>query len=194
MTTKQEETSKKTIDRLMTIDDILNMFPGKAQRLSYEINRAGLHCVGCHAATWETLEGGTRKHGINEEKLLELIDRLNKLLDEPEDEASVTLTPRAAKKYLEILEEDGKQGWGLRFDEIKAGCSGFEYQLDYSEKALEDDEIFESHGVQIHLKKGKVSRLVGSTIDYVDGLNGTGFKVSNPNVKKSCGCGTSHGY
>lgn len=194
MTTKQEESSKKYIDRLMTIDDILNMFPGKAQRLSYEINRAGLHCVGCHAATWETLEGGTRKHGINEEKLLELIDRLNKLLDEPEDEASVTLTPRAAKKYLEILDEDGKQGWGLRFDEIKAGCSGFEYQLDYSEKALEDDEIFESHGVQIHLKKGKVSRLVGSTIDYVDGLNGTGFKVSNPNVKKSCGCGTSHGY
>ncbi len=194
MSEGQTAQSKKSIDRSMTIDDILNMFPGKGQRLSFEINKAGLHCVGCHAATWETLENGAHKHGLGEEQLLKLIAALNKLLDEPEDVLTITLTERAAKKYLEILAEDDKQGYGLRFDELRSGCSGFEYHLDYSEKATPEDEIFESYGIQIHVPKAKLAKLLGSTIDYVDGLHGTGFKVSNPNVKKSCGCGSSHGY
>jgi iron-sulfur cluster assembly protein len=74
-----------------------------------------------------------------------------------------------------------------------AGCSGFEYLLDYSEKALPEDEVFEAHGTQIHVNKKMLKRLLGSVIDYVEGLN-PGFKITNPNVKASCGCGSSHGY
>ena len=102
--------------------------------------------------------------------------------------------PRAAKKYTEILEEEGKQGWGIRFAERMAGCNGFEYALDYSEKANDDDDIFESQGIEIHIHKKMLGRLIGSSIDFVDGLQGSGFKISNPNVRSSCGCGTSHGY
>lgn len=194
MTTETTDPKQK-IHRHLTIDQILSMFPFKAQRLSQEITNAGLHCIGCQAATWETLEAGMFGHGMDDAAIDKLVHRLNSLLNEPEaNPTTITLTPRAAKKFLSILSEEDKQGWGLRFGDRMAGCSGFEYVLDYSEKAEADDEIFESNGIQIHVNKGSAKRLLGSEIDYVDGLQGSGFKVSNPHVKASCGCGTSHNY
>jgi iron-sulfur cluster assembly protein len=186
--------AKVKISRQMTIDSILGMFPNKAQRLSQEITNAGLHCIGCHAATWETLEQGMYGHGKTDDEINRLVAKLNDLLDEKVDHSTITITPRAAKKYLSILDSEGKQGWGIRFDEKMAGCNGFEYVLDYSEKAREDDETIVSQGIEIHIKKSMMDRLLGSEIDYIDGLQGSGFKISNPNVKSSCGCGTSHGY
>lgn len=178
----------------MTIEEILGMFPYKAQRLSQEITNAGLHCVGCHAAVWETLEAGMYSHGKTDDQIDELVKRLNALLDEEIDLTSIRITPRGAAKFLEILSEEGKQGWGLRFAEELAGCNGFEYVLDFSEKAEQDDQVYESQGIEIHIKKAMVPRLLGSEIDYVEGLRGSGFKISNPNVRSSCGCGSSHNY
>jgi iron-sulfur cluster assembly protein len=187
-------TKQKKIDRQMTIEEILSLFPHKAERLSQEISGAGLHCVGCHAATYETLEAGMLGHGMSNEAIERLVKRLNALLEEEVDLSTIQLTERAAKKYKEILAEENKEGWGLRFGEQMAGCNGFEYLLDYSEKASEDDVLFESLGIQIHVNKMMLKRVLGAVIDYVDGLHGSGFKVSNPNVKSACGCGTSHGY
>lgn len=194
MTTTQPNKEKVVIHRQMTIEQILSLFPYKAQKLAQEITRAGLHCVGCHAATWETLEAGMLGHGMAEEQINTLVQRLNALLEEEADMTSITITSRAAKKYLEILEEDAKSGWGIRFEERMAGCNGFEYVLDFSEKAEKDDETFVSQGIEIHVNKAMVPRLLGSEIDYLEGLQGAGFKVSNPNVRSSCGCGTSHNY
>lgn len=187
-------TTTTKITKDMTIDEILTAFPSKAQKLAQVLTQAGLQCVGCHAATYETLEVGMLGHGYTKEALENVLVKLNKVLEEKQDLSTINLTPRAAKKYLEILAEEGKEGWGMRFSEEMAGCSGFEYVLDYSEKANADDEIFVCHGIEIHVKKGLVSRLMGSEIDYVDGLSNAGFKVTNPNVRSSCGCGTSHGY
>lgn len=184
----------KTITRQMTIEEILGMFPYKAQRLSQEITNAGLHCVGCHAAVWETLEAGMYSHGKTDAQIDELTRRLNALLEEKVDLSSISITARGAAKFLEILSEEQKQGWGMRFAEEMAGCNGFEYVLDFSEKAEDDDQIFESQGIEIHIKKAMVPRLLGSEIDYVEGLRGSGFKISNPNVRSSCGCGSSHNY
>jgi iron-sulfur cluster assembly accessory protein len=196
MTTKASANQNKTvIHRHMTIEGILALFPTKAQRLAQEINSAGLHCMGCHAATWETLEVGMLSHGKTEADIERLLKRLNDLLNEEEPEATtISLTKRAAEKFQNILNDEGKHGWALRFGDKMAGCSGFEYILDYSEKALSDDEIFESHGIEIHVNKASAQRLMGSEIDYVDGLHGSGFKISNPHVKTSCGCGSSHSY
>lgn len=194
MTQNAQTQAGKKIHRHMTIEEILSLFPYKAQKLSQEITNAGLHCVGCQAATWETLEAGMYGHGMTDEAIERLLGRLNALLEEEIDTTTITITKRAAQKYLEILAEEGKQGWGLRFAERMAGCSGFEYALDYSEKALPDDTTFESMGIQIHVNNAMVGRLLGSEIDFVDGLHGSGFKISNPNVKASCGCGSSHNY
>jgi iron-sulfur cluster assembly accessory protein len=194
MSQQNSPEARQRIARDMTIEEILNLFPHKSQKLSYEITNAGLHCVGCHAATWETLEAGMIGHGMDDSAIDRLVGRLNLLLDEESDPDTISITPRAAKKYLEILEEDGRTGWGLRFEERMAGCSGFEYALDYSEAATADDQVFESNGIQIHIDKRSAPRLLGAEIDYIDGLHGSGFKISNPNVKSSCGCGSSHNY
>ncbi|MDR3623899.1 MAG: iron-sulfur cluster assembly accessory protein [Chlamydiales bacterium] len=188
-------TENNTITSDMTIEDILGMFPNKSQRLAHEISKAGLHCAGCHAATWETLEAGMLSHGKTLPQVDALVQALNNLLAETSDPETISLTPKAALKYQEILKEDGKSGWGLRFSEQPAGCSGLEYVLDYSEKPDADDAVFECWGVDIHVKKGMVPRLLGSEIDYIEGgLQGGGFKISNPNVKSSCGCGDTHSY
>lgn len=194
MTTTDQQKGNIVIHRQMTIEQILSLFPNKAQKLSQEITRAGLHCVGCHAATWETLEAGMYGHGMNDDQINTLVERLNALLKETSDPTTISITARAAKKYLEILNEDNKQGWGIRFEEKMAGCSGFEYVLDFSEKAEADDEVYTSNGIEIHVNKSMVSRLLGSEIDYVDGLQGAGFKISNDKVRSSCGCGNSHNY
>ncbi|MCB1136703.1 MAG: iron-sulfur cluster assembly accessory protein, partial [Chlamydiia bacterium] len=115
-------------------------------------------------------------------------------LAEKQDLSTISLTPRAARKFLAILAEEGKQGWGMRLDEKAAGCSGFEFVLDYSEKAKDGDVVIESQGIEIHVRSEIEQRMRGTEVDFIDGLNGSGFKESNPNVKASCGCGSSHNY
>lgn len=179
----------------MTIEEILSLFPQKAQRLSQEITNAGLHCIGCGAASWETLEAGMMGHGMGQEEIDRLVKRLNALLEEADQHPDkIEITPRAASKYLSILEAEGKQGWGLRFSEKVSGCNGFEYILDFSKEPTDEDEVFISNGISIHVKKEMVERMLGSEIDYIESLQSSGFKVSNPNVRSACGCGSSHGY
>lgn len=194
MATTDTTEKKAKIDRHMTIEGILSSFPGKAQALAHTLTSAGLHCVGCGAATWETLEAGVLGHGMSEEALDQLEAKLNAVLEQEEDLTTITLTPKAASKFFAVCEEEGMVGYGLRFEERAAGCSGFEYHLDFSEKSNPDDTIFESEGIEIHVNNAMAPRLIGSSIDYVDGLSNSGFKVSNPNARSSCGCGTSHGY
>jgi hybrid cluster-associated redox disulfide protein len=136
------------ITKEMTIEEILSGFPQKSQKIAQELTQSGLHCVGCGAATWETLESGVLGHGFDEPYLEALLGRLNGILQEETDPNQITLTKRAAKKYQEILEEEGKVGYGLRFEDRAGGCSGFEYVLDYSAQAEEDDVVFVSEGVQ----------------------------------------------
>lgn len=185
---------KKRIDREMTIEDVFLYFPEKSQKLAQEMTNAGLHCVGCSAATWETVENGLMSHGMNNEQIEELIGRLNAILDQQVDTTTVTMTKRAAEKFLAILEAEKKKGWGLRLTEKPAGCNGYEYSLDFSQKATDKDKVFISEGVEIYADKEELDHLLGCEIDYVDGLQGAGFKITNPNAKSSCGCGSSHGY
>lgn len=194
MSTAEAQKTPKKIHRQMTIDDILNVFPHKAQKLAHAMSKAGLQCAGCHASTWETLEAGMFGHGMTDRQIDTLVVQLNDILEEKTDNNTVSMTARAANKYREILKEEGKEGWSLRFGEEMAGCNGFEYVLDYSEKALPDDTVFHSHGMEIHVNNALVTRVLGSEIDYIDGLHSSGFKVSNPHVRSSCGCGHSHGY
>ena len=186
--------SSELITREMTIDEIFSKFPSRAQKLARCLTRAGLNCVGCSAATWETLEGGVLRHGKDEDMLLNLLNDLNAILQEELDGSTVTLTSKAANKFKEACKEHGKEGYGLRFDEIPAGCSGFEYVLEFSEKALPTDCIIVSEGVEIHIDENVKSRLIGSEIDFVDDGLRAGFEISNKNSKSSCGCGNSHGY
>lgn len=183
------------ITKEMTIDDILSSFPQKSQKLAMALTSVGLECVGCCASTYETLEAGMYGHGMTTEEIEEMVDVLNKIIsEEPLDMAGINLTKAAAAKFIAILEEEGKKGWALRFGDHPGGCGGYEYVLDFSEFPSEEDEVFVSNGVEIHVKRKILPRLIGSEIDYYDGLRNSGFKITNPNVKGACGCGNSQSY
>lgn len=186
--------SDDAIFKEMIISDILSKYPSKSQKLAQEMTNHGLHCASCGAATWETLEMGMLSHGKSEDEVEKLVARLNKILTEEVNLTTITLTERAAKKFKMICEEEGKNGWALRFGDKAGGCSGFEYVLDFVEKECDDDEVIESQGVKIVINCNTLPRLLGSQIDYLDGLMGSGFKITNPNVKGSCSCGTSQTY
>jgi iron-sulfur cluster insertion protein len=103
----------------------------------------------------------------------------------------ISLTEKAAVKVKEIAEAEGLNGQGLRLQVKGGGCSGFQYDLYFDEKPTDMDEIIESNGVQLFVDPLSVQYLENTEIDYVEGLQGAGFKFNNPNVKGSCGCGSS---
>ena len=101
------------------------------------------------------------------------------------------LTPKAIEMVKKALEEEGLTGHGLRIAVQGGGCSGLQYSLDFSNEARMGDSVFEQDGLSLYIDMASMSYLGGTTIDYVSGLNGQGFKFENPNAKRTCGCGHS---
>jgi iron-sulfur cluster assembly protein len=104
----------------------------------------------------------------------------------------VALTERAAAKIKELLaEEPDGESSVLRVAVQGGGCSGFEYALGFDRGAQEGDHQLEAHGVRIVLDPFSAPYLQGAQIDFLDGLQESGFKIENPNVVSACGCGHS---
>ena len=107
------------------------------------------------------------------------------------DAPLVNLSDKAAEKVKEIRgEENIEESYALRLKVQGGGCSGFSYDL-YFDQAQETDRPFEVKGVKLICDEMSLMYLMGTEIDYVEGLHGAGFKFNNPNVKSTCGCGSS---
>lgn len=105
--------------------------------------------------------------------------------------AAITLTDKAATKIGELLSgQEESTGQALRVAVRGGGCSGFQYALAF-DKPKEDDHVFEVDGVAVVVDKVSMQFVFGSEVDYVEGLQGAGFQVNNPNVVAACGCGSS---
>ena len=106
-------------------------------------------------------------------------------------EAAITLTAKAAEKIGELLGSQAEADQqALRVAVRGGGCSGFQYALAF-DKAKDDDNVFEVDGVAVIVDKVSMQFVFGSEVDYVEGLQGAGFQVNNPNVVAACGCGSS---
>lgn len=106
-------------------------------------------------------------------------------------ESMLRITPVAASKVNEIREAEGiEPNMALRLRVVGGGCAGFSYDLYFDEPA-EVDRAFEVEGVKCIVDEMSLMYLVGTEVDYVEGLQGAGFKFQNPNVKSTCGCGSS---
>ncbi|NUP11465.1 MAG: iron-sulfur cluster insertion protein ErpA [Polyangiaceae bacterium] len=103
----------------------------------------------------------------------------------------ITITERAADKVKEIAKEEELLGQGLRLRVLGGGCAGFQYDLYFEDKPTDMDEEFEDRGVKLYIDPLSFQYLDGTEIDYVESLHGAGFKFGNPNVKSTCGCGSS---
>jgi iron-sulfur cluster assembly accessory protein len=104
---------------------------------------------------------------------------------------AITLTDEAARKIKELTAAKGQAGeQALRVAVRGGGCSGFQYALAL-DAAKDDDHVFEHNGVSVIVDSVSMQFVFGSQVDYVDGLQGAGFSVNNPNVVAACGCGSS---
>jgi iron-sulfur cluster assembly accessory protein len=110
----------------------------------------------------------------------------------PAEDVPVALTPKAVEMVKITRDQEGiDASHGLRIAVRGGGCSGFEYALDYEGEARETDWVYEQSGLTVYVDSVSARYLQGTTIDYVFGMNGAGFKFNNPQAKGTCGCGSS---
>src|SRR3989344_2659352 len=155
----------------------------------------GVHCVGCHVSPFESLEMGFKGHGMSDDDVNEAIAALNEVIEKSKNhnesaDETIHLTRNAAEKIKSLTKKGNKSG--LRIHIEKGGCSGYTYEMEVAEKK-NGDFAFNEHGVNIFIDKESFDKLKGSYVDYLDSLQGAGFKIKNPNATQTCGCGESFG-
>lgn len=107
------------------------------------------------------------------------------------DNNSIQLSSSAANKINQLVLEEMNPDLKFRVYIIGGGCSGFQYGFAFEEEAVDGDVLMEQHGVHIMVDPMSFPYLMGSTVDYLEDLQGSRFVVSNPNAKSTCGCGSS---
>jgi iron-sulfur cluster assembly protein len=106
----------------------------------------------------------------------------------------IQVTPPAAERIRALLDKEGKlDSHALRLKVVGGGCSGLRYELAFDERVNENDTELESGGVRVIVDEKSALYLVGTTLDFVDTLQESGFKMINPQAKSTCGCGESFG-
>ena len=103
----------------------------------------------------------------------------------------ITLTDQAASKVKELIEAEGDSSLALRVAVKPGGCSGFQYDMFFDSDVTTQDQQVEYNGVRVVVDSESAALLVGASLDYANGIQEQGFKISNPNAQRSCGCGKS---
>lgn len=103
----------------------------------------------------------------------------------------IQLTDRATVKVHEILTSQEPQPSGLRISVVGGGCSGFSYSMAFENTPGMLDKTYDFSGLKVFVDQASMLYLDGIEVDYVESLEGSGFKFNNPNVKSTCGCGSS---
>ncbi len=165
----------------MRVSDILVLLPDAGPIIS----EYGLHCVGCHYNTLETLEEGCRGHGFQEADIDDLVSDLNDLLaSKPARPKTLTLTREAALRLKDILAVEGKVGHGLRVGLDEAGGFCMELAAEPEEGDATFDEAHQE-GVRLFASSLTLSRIGGATIDFREER----FKLDLPEDTAGCACG-----
>ena len=185
--------TQKTIEQKITRESTIGDIVQQNSQLVETLLSFGVHCVGCHVAYSETIQDGFRSHGMTEEEIDEAVKILNdKLAEEaPDPNKPIYITDKAAEKIKELLAKQKKKVIGLRVGMMPGGCSGFQYELELAEKQNENESVFEEKGVSLLFPNDQKEFFKGIKLDYIESLQGAGFKISNPNATSSCGCGNS---
>jgi iron-sulfur cluster assembly protein len=106
----------------------------------------------------------------------------------------ITITEKAKEHVSGLRQKEGyDENYNIRVSVKGGGCSGLMYDLDFDNQINPADQVFEDKGVKILVDKKSLLYLLGTTLDFSDGLNGKGFQFINPNATRTCGCGESFG-
>ena len=195
----EQKTEHMQITKDTTIGEIVEKYPQVVETLM----SFGVHCVGCHVSPFESLEGGFKGHGMDDDTIKEAVKKLNEIIEQSPaeqiieneeitlDNAKINVTNKAAEKIKALIKQEKKQA--LRISVMPGGCSGYQYGMELDDKSTNNDIVVEQRGIKIFIDKESIKKLNGSNIDYVDSLQGAGFKIDNPVATKTCGCGSSFG-
>lgn len=183
----------QTFHKEMTVSEAVDMFPEAADILM----GYGLHCVGCYANAFETLEQGVMGHGYSKEEVKELVEDLNEAYEETKnenkikkipkeaDDMAITISDLALKKIQSIAHDEEKDGYPLRVDVRKVGPE-YKYTLNFIEpkETSKTDKgfSFANNKVRVVIDKRHYSSLNGLEIDYLEEEHRSGFKMHNPNI------------
>ncbi len=211
MTTSTTTVPPAPITTATLIGDIVELYPEAIDTLlSY-----GVHCLGCHVSPYESIGDGFRSHGMEEAEIIEAIEKLNAVVQKQRRDSTdgskagnglanggsatanipitgtITLTEAAAAKIKSALMQNNKKA--LRISVKRGGCSGYTYAMEVDDHSTESDLVVQDKGVQLFIDQASIARLDGALVDYVDTLQTSGFKISNPQASHNCGCGKSFG-
>ena len=104
----------------------------------------------------------------------------------------IKVTEKAKERIVQLREEEKKSDeHNIRVSVKGGGCSGLMYDLGFDDALSEEDQVYEDKGIKILVDKRSLLYLLGTTLDFTDGLNGKGFQFINPNASRTCGCGES---
>lgn len=103
----------------------------------------------------------------------------------------VSVTDAAAAKIKELLVSESKEGYAIRLSVAGGGCHGYQYGMQFDNQVGDMDQQVEVSGVRFIVDAMSVPMLSGAQVDYVETMQGSGFAISNPQAKSSCGCGSS---
>ncbi|MBI4173609.1 MAG: iron-sulfur cluster assembly accessory protein [Candidatus Aenigmarchaeota archaeon] len=219
----KNKAKEQKITREMTIGDVVAMYPDVAPILMEN----GIHCFGCGANAYETVEQGFAGHGLTDEEIDKLVGQMNEVAERegpaqdqehghagcgcghghgheeqheelvPLDSKElangkiISLTAKAAGKLADILKEQGKADYGIKVAVLPGGCAGYTYSMEIVKGKEQDDVVQDEGPVKLFIEAASAPHLKGCQIDYLETLQASGFKFSNPNAKASCGCGKS---
>lgn len=180
-----------TVSKDILIGDLVEQYPETVPVLL----EFGIHCVGCHASPYETLEQGMKGHGMSDEDVNSALEKLNAALAEKAPEvpviegAKVTFSETGEQMLKQFLVAEKKTA--LRLHVKVGGCAGSTYVFDLVDKGEEGDYVFEQNGAKLFVAQDSMEKVNGSTIEYKHSLTDAGFKVTNPQAQATCGCGIS---
>ena len=103
----------------------------------------------------------------------------------------ITLTNKAVGKIKELLQTQPESFSGIRIQVVGGGCSGFQYSINFETQGSNNDEIIDIENFKVYVDPASLMYLENTTLDWLETLNGAGFKFHNPDVKSTCGCGES---
>jgi iron-sulfur cluster insertion protein len=135
----------------------------------------------------ESQENGGKSRLLEGPRPCDYINCMNQI----SDPLPLALTQAAAAKVRALAAKEGNPNLMLRLAVSGGGCSGFSYGFSLDETVTADDKVFEFHGAKLVVDDVSLDLLKGSQIDYVEDLLASSFRITNPNAKSTCGCGSS---
>ncbi len=177
--------NNQLVTKDMAIGGVVSKYPDTTEvMLSH-----GLHCIGCHANPMETLEQGALSHGMDKKEFELMLKEINTLALNQKPKIisnKVTISKTASDKILELSKKEKNQKAVFRIQVVPGGCSGAQYVLGFSEQ-LPDDHLILADKSKVVIDPDSWKNLRGSEVDFIDNPEHSGFKISNPNKKSSCG-------